>query len=157
MGKYVDSNLTKNEVVVKNADKNPLALVGAWIFGIVFCWLLFIPTIKAIIATLRFLNVELSITNKRVVGKTGVLSTSALDAPLNKIQNAGVKQSFLGKIFNYGTIDIDTAAGKFTFDFIKDVNQFKSQIFAEIDKFEETRVKQQAEEMAKAMAGAINK
>ena len=154
---YVEKNLGKNEAIVKKADRNALFLVGTWVKGILFCWLLLIPLIKAIINTVRFFNVELAITNKRVVGKIGVLNTQALDAPLNKIQNVEEKQTFFGKIFNYSRITINTAAGVYVFDCIKSGAQFKGMIMAQIDQFEEDRIKQQASEMASAMASAINK
>ena len=83
MGKYVESNLGKNETIVKKAELNGLFLLGAWIKGILLCWLLFIPTIKAIAATVRFCHIELGITIKRIIGKVGVANTKALDAPLN--------------------------------------------------------------------------
>lgn len=153
---YVENNLTKNEVIVKKADRNGLFLLGVWIKGILFCWLLLIPLIKAIIKTVQFNNVELAITNKRIVGKTGVVNTDALDAPLNKIQNVSVNQTFGGKIFNYATIQINTAAGVYKFGAIKNGNQFKGMIMGQIEQYEEDRIKQQAAEMASAMAGALN-
>ena len=156
MGKYVESNLGKNESIVKKADLNGLFLLGAWIKGILFCWLLLIPTIKAIIATVRFCHIELPVTNKRIVGKVGVASTNALDAPLNKVQNVSVAQPLFGKIFNYGTVRIDTAAGQFTFSAIKNANAFKGIIMSQIDQAEEDKIKQQAAEMANAMASAMN-
>lgn len=156
MSKYVENSLGKNETIVKKADLNGLFLVGAWVKGILLIWLLFIPFIKAIIATVRFSAIELAITSRRVVGKIGVANTKAMDAPLNKIQNVSVTQPFLGKIFNYGTIKITTAAGEFTFGAIKNADAFKGMIMAQMDQFEEDRLKQQADQMAKAMAGAIN-
>ena len=132
-------------------------LVGTWVKGILLCWLLLIPTIKAIAATIRFTHVELAITNKRIVGKVGVFNTKSLDAPLNKIQNVSDKQTFFGKIFNYSTININTAAGEYTFDCIKSGAQFKGMIMAQIDQYEEDRIAQQATQMANAMAGVINK
>ncbi len=157
MGKYVESNLGKGEIIVKNADRNGLALLGIWLKGIALCWLLLIPVFKAIAATICFMKVELSFTNKRVLGKVGVFNTKALDAPLNKIQTVGVQQPFFGKIFNYGTVTIDTASGKFAFGYVKNADAFKSQLMGQVDQFEEDRIKQQADEMARAMAGAINK
>ncbi len=157
MGKYVENNLTKNETIVKKADLNPLALVGSWIFGILFFWLLFIPLFKAIAATIRFNNIELAITNKRVVGKVGVFNTKALDAPLDKIQNVSVSQTLGGKIFNHGIVTVDTAAGKFTFGMIKNADAFKSQLMAQVDQFQEDKLQLQAEKMAAAMSGVINK
>ena len=156
MSKYVENNLGKNETIVKKAELNGLFLLGAWIRGILLFWLLFVPTVKAIVATVRFTHIELGITNKRVVGKVGVANTQALDAPLNKIQNASVTQPFFGKIFNYGTVRIDTAAGKFEFPAVKNADAFKGMLMAQIDQYEEDKIKQQAEEMAKAMASAIN-
>ena len=156
MSKYVESNLGKNEQIVKKADLNGLFLLSKWIFGILFCWLLLIPTIKALIATVKFKNIELAITNKRVVGKVGVANTSALDAPLNKIQNVSVQQPLGGKIFNYGTVQIDTAAGKYYFPAVKNPDAFKGMVMAQIDQYEEDKIKQQAAEMASAMAAAIN-
>ena len=157
MSKYVEKNLGKNEAIVKKADLNGLFLVATWIKGILLCWLLLIPTVKAIIATVRFKNVELAVTTKRIIGKIGVASTQALDAPLNKVQNVAVAQPFFGKIFNYGTIQINTAAGEYLFGAIKNADAFKKVIMSQIDQFEEDRLKQQADQMAQAMAGAINR
>lgn len=156
MGNYVEQNLGKNEVIVKKADRNSLFLLSAWLMGILFCWLLLIPTIKAIIKTVQFTHVELAVTSKRVIGKTGVVNTKAMDAALNKVQNVSVTQKLGGKIFNYGTVTINTAAGEFHFGAIKDANDFKGILMAQIDQFEEDRLNQQAEKMATAMASAIN-
>ncbi len=157
MGKYVEGSLNRGETVVKQAELNPLALAVVWLKGIAFFWLLLVPTIKAIIATFKFLNTELVLTNKRVVGKVGGLfsGTDALDTPLDKIQNVNVKQSFGGKIFNYADITISTAAVQFKFERIKNADKFKNLLSAQIDQVEEERLQQQAEEMAKAMSAAI--
>ncbi len=156
MSKYVENNLGKNEVIVKKADRNPIFVVWAWVKGILFFWLLLIPTFKAIGATIRFCNIELAITSKRVIGKAGFANTQAMDAPLNKVQNVSVSQTLAGKLFNYGTVTIDTAAGKYSFGSIKNADAFKGALMAQIDQFDEDRMKQQAEEMAKAMSGVIN-
>ncbi len=152
---YVEKNLGKNEQIVKMADKNGLYLIGVWLKGILFCWLLLIPLIKAIIATVRFAKIELAITNKRIIGKVGVLNTNSLDSPLNKIQNVSEDQTFGGKIFNYSTITITTAAGSYKYSCIKRGAAFKNAIMAQIDQYEEDRIKQQAAEMAAAMSGAM--
>lgn len=157
MGKYVENSLGKNEVIVKKAELNSLFLVWTWCKGLLFFWLLFIPLIKAIIATVKFCNIELAITNKRAIGKVGVVNTNSLDAPLNKIQSANVAQKLFGKIFNYGTIIISTAAGKFEFYGIKNAEAFKGMLMQQIDQFEEDRLTQQAQQMASAMSSAMNR
>lgn len=157
METYVKRSLRRNEQIVKEAELNQGFLLGAWLKGILFFWLLLIPTIKAIIKTVRFNNTKLAITDKRVVGKVGVFNTDSLDAPLNKIQNVSVEQPFWGKVFNYGTVCISTASGIFEFGAIKNADEFKNTILDQIEKYEEDRIKQQATEMARAMYGAMRK
>lgn len=148
---YVDKNLGKDETVIKRANRNGLFLLGVWIKGILLFWLLFIPTVKAIIKTVGFFNFDLAITNKRIVGKAGILNTQTLDAPLNKIQNVGDEQTFWGKIFNYTTITVTTAAGGYCFEGIKANINFKNAVMMQIEEYESERIKQQAAEMAKAI------
>ncbi len=156
MGKYVENQIGKNETIVKKADLNGLFLLGAWIKGILLCWLFLIPTIKAIIATIKFNHIELAVTNKRIIGKIGVANTDSMDSPLNKIQNVSLSQPFFGKIFNYSTVSVVTAAGAYKFEAIKNGQGFKNIVMAQIEQYEEDRVKQQAAEMAKSMASVLN-
>ena len=156
MGNYVEKNLNRNEKIVFKAQLNPLKLVMSWIIGILFFWLIFIPTIKAIKATISYKNTELAITNKRIIGKIGFVSTQSLDAPLNKIQNVSTNNGFWGKIFNYGIVTVNTAAGQFCFDGIKNIEDFKRKVMNQIEEYEEDRVKEQAQQMATAMKGALN-
>lgn len=132
-------------------------LVITWIGAILFCWLLLIPVFKAIVTTLRYFNTELAITNKRVVGKVGIFNTKALDAPLNKIQNVSVSSNLFGKIFNYGTVVVNTAAGQFAYVAVKNIDQFKGTLMAQIDQAEEDKIKEQAQQMANAMSSAMQR
>ena len=66
-----------------------------------------------------------------------------------------MEQKFWGKIFNYGTVKINTAAGVYEFDGVSSPDNFKRKIMNQIEQYEEDRVKQQAAEMASAMAGAL--
>ena len=157
MGKYVENNLGRDEKIVKKAELNGLFLLGTWLVGILFCWLLLIPTIKAIINTIKFNHVELAVTIRRVVGKVGVFNTQTLDAPLDKVQNVSVTQTLGGKIFNYSTVRIDTAASQFEFPAIVRANEFKGALMNQIDQAQEEKLAKQAQQMAQAMAGAINR
>ena len=125
--------------------------------GILLCWLLLIPTIKAIIETFAYHSCDLAITNKRVVGKIGLIKTKTLDAPLNKVQNTSTSSGFWGKLFGYGTVSINTAAGVIDFTGIKRPEDFKMALMNQIEEYEQDRVKEQASQMASAMAGALNK
>ena len=155
MSKYVENNLNRNETIVKKASISKLSLIPTWFFGILFCWLLLIPLVKAIVNTIKVFNIELAITSRRVIGKAGVVNSSAMDAPLDKVQNCSVSSGLGGKIFGYGTVVIDTAAGKYIFTMVKQPDNFKKALMAQIEQAQEDKMKQQAEEMAKAMAAAI--
>ncbi len=50
------------------------------------------------------------VTNCRVIDETGLLSHYAKESPLEKINNVSYDQSLFGRIFNYGHVEIQTAA-----------------------------------------------
>ena len=79
------------------------------------------------------------------------MHTRRLDSPLNKINNVGVTQNLLGKIFNYGTIEIKTSSLLYEFKYISNPNEFLNKLNAQIEQYDEDRIKKQAEEIAKAM------
>ena len=134
MSNYVDKNLGKNESVVLKAKLHPLTAI-------------FHPFI--------YFSTELALTNKSVIGKTGMIKSKSLNAPLNKIQNVSVSSGFLGKIFKWGKIAVTTAGGEVKFACIKNAEQFKTAIFNQMDIFEEEKTKAQAAQMAAAMSSAI--
>lgn len=152
MGKYVERNLNINETILKNATLHPLHLILAWIWGIVGCWLLLIPTINAIKKTITYNTTELAVTNKRVIGKAGFIRSASLDTPLNKIQGVAVSSGLFGKIFNYGNVEIQSAGDKLVFFAIKDPDGFKKFLMNQIEEYENNKIKAQAQEMAAAMA-----
>ena len=151
MANYVEKNLYENELIVEKARRDKWGLVGAWIFGILFCWLLLIPLFAAIKKTVEFRNTELVLTNKRIVRKSGVFRTKAFDAPLSKILNVYVETTFWGKVFNTNKIRITTALGVIV-DKIQNADDFKSTVLGQIDQFEEARLARQAAWTAQAMA-----
>ena len=55
-------------------------------------------------------NQEWLITTRRVMRAEGVLNKSVTDSSLEKINDARLDQSFFGRIFGFGTLDILTAA-----------------------------------------------
>ncbi len=152
MGHYVQNNIFRDENIVKKANFNKIYLIGPILWS---CFVITIPWTVPKIS--RFNSMELAFTNKRVIGKCGVGKKQSLDAPLNKIQNVFVEQSFMGKILGYGTLTVNTAAGVFNFKYVNDVQSFKNNLFAQIDQYEKDMQKQQAAEIANAMNSVFNK
>ena len=80
-------------------------------------------------------NQEWLITTRRVIRAEGVLNKSVSDSSLEKINDARLDQSFFGRIFGFGTLDILTAAeelgGNAVADFpmVADPVDFKKAMF----------------------------
>jgi uncharacterized membrane protein YdbT with pleckstrin-like domain len=49
---------------------------------------------------------EIGVTNQRIIYKTGFISRSTQELQLRSIEEVNMEQSVLGRIFNYGKIDI---------------------------------------------------
>lgn len=97
------------------------------------------------------LGQKLDFTNKQVRGRIGILNTKKLNSPLNKINNVGVNQSFWGKIFNFGTVNINTSSVNYEFKYISNPNEFVDLLNKQIDIYNDEKIKQQAIELAKAI------
>ncbi|MBQ8684779.1 MAG: PH domain-containing protein [Clostridia bacterium] len=151
MSRYVENHLYENELIVEVARRDKWSLVGKWILGILFCWLLLIPLILAIKASVAYAHTELVLTNKRLVRKSGNVRRRAIDVPLNKILNVYVETTFWGRVFNANKIRVTTALGVIV-DKVRDADAFKGAILSQIDLFEEARLARQASWTAQAMA-----
>lgn len=144
--KYTNKSLNKNEIILCQAILNPIIRIPY--FVVTLFWWIYIFNAK--LSEIFFINLlilaigivlvkdcfkicimldttELCITNKRVIGKHGWLNTNTLDAPLNKINDINIKQSIIGKIFNFSNIIISTSSNKYYFYFIKNSESFKNQ------------------------------
>lgn len=73
-----------------------------------------------------------AVTNKRVVLKTGVISRRAVDLVLAKCEGLHIKQSVLGRIFNFGTITVTTGGVSSSYPYIANPMAFKREINTQI-------------------------
>ncbi len=73
-------------------------------------------------------NRQYIVTNRRVVQISGVLSKDVVDSSLEKVNDVKMSQSFFGRMFNYGDIEILTASelGVNLFQYIGDPVRFKT-------------------------------
>lgn len=104
---YIEEKvLSGNEHIVKRATISKIPLFWWWVGGILGCWLLLIPTIKAIKATLAYRTTEYVITDKKVIEKRGIVSVRCDEMLLEKVENVVVQQSFWGRLCKFGTVII---------------------------------------------------
>lgn len=151
MSKYCENNLQKNEQIVKKAKISKVVILSQ-ILSMIF--IITIP--KCLINIIRVFCIDFGLTNKRVIGKTGIIAGATVDLPINKVQSATVVKGFWGGILGYGAVKITTAGGDpIILPYIAQANNFKNAIMAQIEQYEEDKQKAQAAEMAAAMAAAM--
>ena len=80
----------------------PLATVG---FVLVL-----VPLAGMIRDILIWSNRQYIVTNRRVVQISGVLSKDVVDSSLEKVNDVKMSQSFFGRLFDYGDVEILTAS-----------------------------------------------
>lgn len=95
-----------------------------------------------------------AVTNLRVVDEGGFFTRYAKESPLDKINNIEYEQSFWGRIFGYGNVDIQTAAemGETNYQMIHHPKLLKDTITHAQEEYKHMQVNNQAEQLAKAIA-----
>lgn len=97
-----------------------------------------------------------AVTNLRVIDEYGVFSNNTKESPLDKINNISYNQSFWGKIFGYGNVQIQTAAeiGSTTYFTVEKPKELKDTITQMQEEYKQTQIKKQASGLASAMINA---
>lgn len=93
-----------------------------------------------------------AVTDLRVIDEEGVFSHSSKESPLEKINNTSYHQSLPGRIFNYGDIEIQTAAeqGATVYRMVYAPRRLKDTIAAACDQY---RMKMAQVEGGKSVEG----
>ena len=139
--------------VVSDAIKEETGINMGMLGNIIFLVLFVYGVWKLVKRILLNMTTHLAITNKRIIGKTGIFSISAIDYPINKIDNVTHNASFWGKILHYSTITIKSTNGYSGTDIkgIGNAQQFKNTVIQALEEHAEEARKAQAAEIARAM------
>jgi membrane protein YdbS with pleckstrin-like domain len=124
----------------------PLFLNGFTIIGLI--WF--------IVRYIGYKTNDLILTNKRVFGKCGLISTIQMQAPLNRIDSVSFKNGLIGKIIGYGTVRIATASTTFKFRFIRDGQTLYNDIFNQLEVSEVEKRDENAKAIVDAMAEKLS-
>jgi uncharacterized membrane protein YdbT with pleckstrin-like domain len=125
---YIDGNLLTGERVVFRTRLHWKMLVAPLLFALAtlvpVAWVLAQGTWHPLIlvapglgllvllaAILRRQSSDFAVTNKRVMMKTGVLSTRSVELLLSKIEAIAVHQSLGGRMWGYGDIVVTGSGG----------------------------------------------
>jgi uncharacterized membrane protein YdbT with pleckstrin-like domain len=95
-----------------------------------------------------------AVTNFRVIDEGGFYTRYAKESPLDKINNIQYDQSFWGRIFGFGDVDIQTAAemGETNYKMIHHPKLLKDTITHAQGEYKNIQISSQAQQLAKAIA-----
>jgi uncharacterized membrane protein YdbT with pleckstrin-like domain len=94
-----------------------------------------------------------AVTDLRIVDEYGVFSLNSKESPLDKINNVSYNQTFWGRIFGYGNVQIQTAAeiGSTTYRNVEKPKELKDTITQMQEDYKKTQIHNQAAELARAI------
>ncbi len=125
---YINSNLIAGERVVYRTRLHWFVFLAPVLFILVvllpIAWLLaqgswqsfaWVPLALGLLvllpAVVKRQSSDFAVTNKRVMMKSGVLTTRSVELLLGKIEAIAVDQSVLGRLFGYGNIVVTGSGG----------------------------------------------
>lgn len=100
--------------------------------------LVLIPIISLIRDIMNWYNREFIVTNHRVIQINGIVNKDVIDSSLEKVNDIKLDQSFFGRLFDFGDIEILTASelGVNLFRFIGEPIKFKTAMLNAKDQIE---------------------
>jgi uncharacterized membrane protein YdbT with pleckstrin-like domain len=130
---YLEEMLGENEQILLRARKHWSVLFGnialeiVLISGLIVAIIVLLPVVAFPVAPLGFFlvlvpligmvrdfliwyNRQYIVTNRRVIQTSGVFSKDVVDSSLEKVNDVKLSQSFWGRLFDYGDIEILTAS-----------------------------------------------
>lgn len=148
---FASENLMPGETILYAASIHPLIfflpaiLLLAFVIGIIMIWLgsdMIGPTLLlcglfssffTIKAMIILLTTECVLTDRRVLGKTGLISRESIELLLSKVEGLQVKQSILGRLFGFGTVIVTGTGGlRNPFHGISQVLEFRKRVQEQI-------------------------
>ncbi|HVF70846.1 MAG TPA: PH domain-containing protein [Chthoniobacterales bacterium] len=107
----------------------PIAMLAAW-KDMYWGWLLLLIPIGILLsAAVTVKTSELVITDRRVLIKVGFIQRHTFEMFISKIESVAVFQSMLGRLFNFGTVEIrGTGGSSESFPTIADPLKFRDAI-----------------------------
>jgi len=126
-------SLDDGEEIQWSGEPVPVSIVGTAVWGVLLTVVLigFLILLTLPLAWLSIKNTDYVITNKALYVKKGVASTNIESVGRDKIQNTEYSQSFWGKQFDFGSIEVSTAGSsgaQITFQNISDARSVREKI-----------------------------
>ena len=95
-----------------------------------------------------------AVTNLRIIDEFGVFTLNSKESPLDKINNVSYNQTLFGRLFDYGNVQIQTAAeiGSTTYSMVETPKKLKDTITQMQEEYKKSQILSQAQELARAIS-----
>jgi uncharacterized membrane protein YdbT with pleckstrin-like domain len=89
---------------------SPILGISSGVITIIGAVIAFVPLVSMLFDIFKWRNHQYIITNRRVIQIAGTFNKNVTDSSLDKVNDVHMVQSFLGRLFDYGDIEILTAS-----------------------------------------------
>ena len=114
----IDNHIQKDENIIFTGSPAWIGYFWFFVIALITIYTIIIPIIVVGIIYLTKSSTIYAITNKRVIGRSGIISEDFKSSTFKHITSLRVKQGIIGKLFNFGNITIDTSGSGFGVEFI---------------------------------------
>ena len=109
-----------------------------WIIGVVF---VIVVVGWSLVPFLRWMTTQYVFTDRRIIIRKGLLTKQGKDMPLSKTNNITFNQGILGRVFNYGNLDIDSGNvdGSLVINDVPNVEEIQRDVYRLVEEDEARR------------------
>ena len=125
---YISKHLMEDEELVHASRLHPIILlVPAMMVSVLagtmwtvvdipvafyaLAFFVFLAAVRLMDRLILYLTSEFGVTSKRVLGKTGLIRLKSLDIVLAKVEAIRINQSIIGRILNFGDVEVTGTGG----------------------------------------------
>lgn len=139
---YIQHNLMVDEIIVYEAKFHSIVFAGP-IFLAIFAILISLisPIIMVFIWIFSFMwsvsihgGKQYVVTTHRLIFKRGIINRYSFELLLQKCEGVQVDQSFLGRLLDYGTVNVTTGEATNSYKYISHPLEFSTKIHEQIFK-----------------------
>lgn len=146
---YIEKNLMSGEQIVYEARQHWIIYLKPFLLLLIAIGLFVIPTkdmallmqvcmsvVLLVVAAIWAVNIyggrKYILTNRRLILKRGILRRESTDLVLRRCEGVSISQTILGRMLNYGDVNVSTGEVANKFVQIENPVQFSSQINQQI-------------------------
>lgn len=117
-----------------------LVFLGVWLYFLtdnsILRWIIALVAIiillfGVLIPFLRWVTTQYVFTDRRIIVRHGLLTKQGRDVPLAKVNSVSFEQSLLGRMFNFGVLQIESANvdGTLSINDVPDVEEIQRDVY----------------------------